>query len=106
MLDEFLETASKIKILKHNSSSVTPQRYQTCLRPEFKLYASAKRILTRSDPSTKRRASSLARSCPEHFNYEKIDVEELALSDPTLPATILRLPILYGAGACLPKRIG
>jgi nucleoside-diphosphate-sugar epimerase len=32
-------------------------------------------------------------------HYEKIDVEELALSDPILPATILRLPMLYGPGA-------
>lgn len=31
-------------------------------------------------------------------NYEKIDVERLALADPQLPATILRLPMIYGPG--------
>jgi len=32
-------------------------------------------------------------------NYEKIDVEEVALATPALPGTILRLPMLYGPGA-------
>ncbi len=31
-------------------------------------------------------------------NYEKIDVEQTALSDASLPATILRLPMVYGPG--------
>ncbi len=31
-------------------------------------------------------------------NYEKIDVEQTALSDSSLPATILRLPMVYGPG--------
>ena len=30
--------------------------------------------------------------------YEKIDVEETVLGDPELPATILRLPMVYGPG--------
>lgn len=32
-------------------------------------------------------------------NYEKIDVERAALSNSSLPATILRLPMVYGPGA-------
>ena len=32
------------------------------------------------------------------WSYEKILVEEAAASDPTLPATILRLPCVYGPG--------
>jgi len=32
------------------------------------------------------------------WSYEKILVEEAASSDPALPATILRLPCVYGAG--------
>ena len=32
-------------------------------------------------------------------HYEKIEVEEVALSMPALPGTILRLPMLYGPGA-------
>lgn len=31
-------------------------------------------------------------------NYEKIDVERVALGDSSLPATILRLPMVYGPG--------
>jgi nucleoside-diphosphate-sugar epimerase len=31
-------------------------------------------------------------------NYEKIAVERIALSDPELPATVLRLPMVYGPG--------
>ena len=31
-------------------------------------------------------------------NYEKIDVERVALADPQLPGTILRLPMVYGPG--------
>jgi nucleoside-diphosphate-sugar epimerase len=37
-------------------------------------------------------------------NYEKIHVEEVAFSDPTFPATILRLPMLYGPGAYDPAK--
>lgn len=31
-------------------------------------------------------------------DYEKIAVERIALSDPSLPATVLRLPMIYGPG--------
>ena len=31
-------------------------------------------------------------------DYEKIDVERVVLSDPKLPATVLRLPMIYGPG--------
>src|SRR5581483_3487880 len=31
-------------------------------------------------------------------DYEKIAVERIALSDPKLPATVLRLPMVYGPG--------
>ena len=32
------------------------------------------------------------------WSYEKILVEEAAASDPTMPATVLRLPCVYGPG--------
>jgi nucleoside-diphosphate-sugar epimerase len=39
-----------------------------------------------------------SRDDPEHWkdDYEKILVERTVMSDPTLPATILRLPMVYG----------
>jgi nucleoside-diphosphate-sugar epimerase len=32
------------------------------------------------------------------YHYEKIQVEQLVLSDPSLPGTVLRLPMVYGPG--------
>ncbi len=32
------------------------------------------------------------------YSYDKIPVERAALSDPTLPGTVLRLPMVYGPG--------
>lgn len=32
------------------------------------------------------------------YTYDKIPVERVAQSDPTLPATVLRLPMIYGPG--------
>jgi nucleoside-diphosphate-sugar epimerase len=55
--------------------------------------------LLRSTRYPYRGASIPASPWADSENYEKIDVEELAVSDPTLPATILRLPMLYGPGA-------
>lgn len=33
-----------------------------------------------------------------HEDYEKIDVEKVVLGEPELPATVLRLPMVYGPG--------
>src|SRR5262249_11013698 len=41
---------------------------------------------------------STARPGDPAYDYEKILVEQAAASDPGLPATILRLPCVYGAG--------
>jgi nucleoside-diphosphate-sugar epimerase len=32
------------------------------------------------------------------YNYDKIPVERVVMSDPNLPATVLRLPMVYGPG--------
>lgn len=40
------------------------------------------------------------------WDYDKIPVEQLALSDSTLPATILRLPMVYGPGDHKRRRVG
>ncbi len=42
--------------------------------------------------------ANYANSWVDWHNYEKIEVEQTALSDPSLPATILRLPMIYGPG--------
>lgn len=39
-------------------------------------------------------------------NYEKILVEKVFMSEPDLPATILRLPMVYGAGDPLHRVLG
>ncbi len=40
------------------------------------------------------------------WNYDKIPVERAARSEPTMPATVLRLPAVYGPGDHKRRRVG
>jgi nucleoside-diphosphate-sugar epimerase len=64
----------------------------------------AETALLRNTQYPYRGASTTPSAWVDSENYEKIYVEEVALSDATLPGTILRLPMLYGPGAYEPAK--